>query len=257
MAYFPASVTYPSILGELYSAAFTAPAFNWICSPAVTELETIVTDWLAKALHLPPCYLSAGEGGGVIQGTASEAVATIAVAARDRYLKECAKDLAGGDRAVSMAQRQGRLVVLGGESSHSSVEKAALIAGTMYKSIPAGLEENFAITGSNLRQTLKQCRQEGLEPFLLSLTLGTTSTCAVDSFGEVADILAEHPGLWVHVDAAYAGAALVCEEYQHLTKHFDAFDSFNMNMHKWLLTNFDARHAFPPSSPLAVIGHAE
>lgn len=72
------------MLGELYSAAFTAPAFNWVCSPAVTELETIVLDWLAQLLHLPSCFLSEGEGGGVIQGSASEAIVTVMVAARER-----------------------------------------------------------------------------------------------------------------------------------------------------------------------------
>lgn len=241
MAYFPATVTYPSILGEIYSAAFTAPAFNWICSPAVTELETIVMDWLAKALHLPPTYLSTSRGGGVIQGSASEAVATIAIAARDQYLRKSTAHLQGKEKEMKSAQKRATLVVLGSESSHSSVEKAALVAGVKYKSIPAGNKENFAVTGQNFRRTLEECQREGLEPFLLCATLGTTSTCAVDHFGEIADVLTTHPEIWVHVDAAYAGAALVCEEYQHLTEHFAAFHSFNMNMHKWLLTNFDAR----------------
>lgn len=241
MAYFPASLTYPSILGELYSAAFTAPAFNWICSPVVTELETIVMDWLAKALHLPPTYLFKSQGGGVIQGSASDAVATISIAAREQYLMKSTAHLQGEERELKIGQKRANLVMLGSESAHSSVEKAALVAGTKYKSIPAGIEENFAITGQNLRRTLEECRQEGLEPFLLCATLGTTSTCAVDRFEEIADVLTEHPEIWVHVDAAYAGAALVCEEYQHLTKHFGAFHSFNMNMHKWLLTSFDAR----------------
>ena len=241
MAYFPASVTYPSILGELYSAAFTGPAFSWICSPAVTELETIVSDWLAKALHLPHCYLSTTDGGGVIKGSASESVATIAAAAREQYLMRSTAHLEGEEREVSIARKRGKLVVLGSESSHSSVEKAALIVGTKYKTIPTGFEENFSITGENLQRTLDQCQQEGLEPYLLCATLGTTSTCAVDDFKQIADVMTGHSEIWIHIDAAYAGAALVCEEYQHLTEHLGAFDSFNVNMHKWLLTNFDAR----------------
>src|SRR5207248_11312286 len=97
MAFFPASSTYPGILGELYSGAFTAAAFNWLCSPAITELETIVLDWLAKLLDLPACYFSSGEGGGVIQGSASEAIVTVMVAARDRYLKETTAHLEGAE----------------------------------------------------------------------------------------------------------------------------------------------------------------
>jgi aromatic-L-amino-acid decarboxylase len=106
------------------------------------------------------------------------------------------------------------------------------------------------LTGEALEETLKQCKAEGLEPFFLTTTLGTTATCAVDDFAAVASVLAKHappnvPGeIWVHVDAAYAGAALVCPEYQHLTASFEHFHSFDMNMHKWLLTNFDASCLF-------------
>ena len=97
-----------------------------------------------------------------------------------------------------------------------------------------------------LEEVLKQCKAQGLEPFYLTSTLGTTATCAVDDFASIASVLSKYappnvPGeIWVHVDAAYAGAALVCPEYQHLTASFEHFHSFNMNMHKWLLTNFDA-----------------
>jgi aromatic-L-amino-acid decarboxylase len=107
-------------------------------------------------------------------------------------------------------------------------------------------ENDFAMTGAALEEVLQQCKAQGLEPFFLTATLGSTSTCAVDDFGSVASALAKHappdaPGeVWVHVDAAYAGVALICPEYQHLTSSFQHFHSFNTNMHKWLLTNFDA-----------------
>ncbi|TVY93335.1 Tyrosine decarboxylase [Lachnellula willkommii] len=142
MAFFPASSSFPGMLGELYSAAFTAPAFNWICSPAITELETVVLDWLAKLLNLPDCYLSTSHGGGVIQGSASEAIVTSMVAARDKYLRET--------------------------TSHLS-----------------GLELEDAIAHKRM-----------------------------------------------------------CPEFQHLTAEFEHFHSFDMNMHKWLLTNFDASCLF-------------
>jgi len=181
MAFFPASSSFPGMLGELYSAAFTAPAFNWICSPAVTELETVVLDWLAKLLNLPDCYLSTSHGGGVIQGSASEAIVTVMVAARDKYLRETTSHLSGIELEDAIAHKRSRMVALGSDASHSSTQKAAQIAGVRFRSIPVTKETNFA-----------------------------------------------------------AGAALVCPEYHHITEPFKHFHSFDMNMHKWLLTNFDA-----------------
>ena len=247
MAFFPAGVTYPSLLGEMYSAAFTAPAFNWLCSPACTELETIVMDWMAQAMALPACFGSQSEngGGGVIQGSASEAMVTVMVAARERYLREkCDKEgLEEGskEREDRMAWLRSRLVALSSDQSHSSAQKGALIAGTRYKSIAVEYgEEELALTGEKLRRALHECEKEGLEPYFLATSLGTTGTCAVDRFEEVGDVKKDYPAMWVHVDAAYAGAALICEEYQHYSRTFTVADSFNMNMHKWLLVNFDA-----------------
>jgi aromatic-L-amino-acid decarboxylase len=246
MAFFPASSSFPGMLGELYSAAFTAPAFNWICSPAVTELETVVLDWLAKLLNLPDCYLSNGHGGGVIQGSASEAIVTSMVAARDKYLRETTSHLSGEELEDAIAHKRSKLVALGSEQAHSSTQKAAQIAGVRYRSVPVSISNEFGMTGSALEDVLKRCKSQGLEPFYLTTTLGTTSTCAIDDFDAIAKTLAQHappdiPGdIWVHVDAAYAGAALVCPEYQHNTAAYEHFHSFNMNMHKWLLTNFDA-----------------
>jgi len=246
MAFFPASSSFPGMLGELYSAAFTAPAFNWICSPAVTELETVVLDWLAKLLNLPDCYLSTSHGGGVIQGSASEAIVSVMVAARDKYLRETTSHLSGIELEDAIAHKRSRMVALGSDAAHSSTQKAAQIAGVRFRSIPVTKETNFALTGAALAEVLEQCKAHDLEPFYLTTTLGTTSTCAVDDFASIASTLSKYappdiPGeIWVHVDAAYAGAALVCPEYHHLTKSFEHFHSFDMNMHKWLLTNFDA-----------------
>ena len=228
------------MLGELYSAAFTAPAFNWLCSPAVTELETIVLDWLAQILHLPDCFKSEGEGGGVVQGSASEAVVTIMVAARERYLNSACEGLEGSIKEHKINHTRGQLVALGSEQSHSSVAKAALIAGVRYKSITCKMEDDLALTGEGFIKALEECKRDDLEPFFLCATLGTTATCAIDRFAEIADVGKLSPSIWIHVDAAYAGAALILEEYAHLTVSFANFDSFNMNMHKWLLTNFDA-----------------
>ena len=253
MAFYPANATYPSILGEIYSAAFTAPAFNWLCSPACTELETIVLDWLCNLLHLPASYLSTSTtgGGGVIQGSASEAIVTVMIAAREQFLRRrCrpqAKDLLARTASEVEAENEQwrlrtRLVALGSEMSHSSTQKAAMIAGVHYKSIPVDAADGFALTGSGLTEALQNLIRKGWEPFYLTVTLGTTSTCAVDHFKEIAEVKRQFPNVWIHVDAAYAGAALLLEEYHSLADGFEAFDSFNVNMHKWLLTNFDARY---------------
>lgn len=144
MAFFPANSTYPGILGEMWSAALTAPAFNWMCSPVVTELETVVLDWLAKILKLPEVFLSSNEGGGVIQGSASEAIATVMVAARERFVRRqlerenlspsTSSEEELEDRACEI---RSKLVALGSEQAHSSTKKAAIIAGTRYRSISA------------------------------------------------------------------------------------------------------------------------
>lgn len=252
MAFFPALVTYPSLLGEMYSAAFTAPAFNWLCSPACTELETIVMDWVAKALALPDCFHSTGPGGGggVIHGSASEAIVTVMAAARERYLrlKADAEGLKEGtmERDDRIAFLRGRMVALSSDQAHSSTQKGTLIAGTRYRSIQTSLSEGLSLTADRLEEEIRNCYSDGLEPYYLTLTLGTTSTCAVDSFASIASLRPKYPNLWIHIDAAYAGAALVLPRYQaqYSLDIGRVADSFNFNMHKWLLVNFDASCLF-------------
>lgn len=275
-AFFPCPASYPSLLGELYSAAFTGACFNWICSPAVTELETIVLDWVAQVLGLPQVYHSTGpsRGGGVIQGSASEAVLTMMVAAREKYLRDTlpAPGTVTEEELEDLDMRKrSRLVALGSAAAHSSTKKAARILGVRYAEVPTSSAANFAMTGEALKATLEGLRAKGLEPFFMTATLGTTDTCAVDDFGAIVDTLAKFSGtpatngaatngesngavapaarkgeVWVHIDAAYAGSALVTPEAQQSVgvHHLAHFHSFNFNMHKWLLTNFDASCVF-------------
>ncbi|KAL8938983.1 MAG: hypothetical protein Q9216_003609 [Gyalolechia sp. 2 TL-2023] len=218
------------------------------------ELETVVLDWMCSALHLPKSYLSTSPtgGGGVIQGSASEAIVTAMIAARERYVKEHmgSSNGDGSPRINGEDEREwrlrSRLVALGSEMSHSSTQKATMITGVKYRSISVNAADEFALTGRGLKKALEEFRSEGLEPFYLTVTLGTTATCAVDRFQEIAEVKKEYPNLWIHVDAAYAGAALLLDEYQGLTKGLEMFDSFDVNMHKWLLTNFDASCMFLP-----------
>ncbi len=253
-AFFPCPASFPSILGELYSSALSGACFNWICSPAVTELETVAMDWIAKMLALPECYLTTGptRGGGVIQGSASDAVLVAMVAARDKYLRETIPaELEGEEREDAIAYKRGKMVALASSATHSSTKKAAIVLGLRFRTIPVTAEDSYSLSGEKLAKAVAECRAKGLEPFFLTATLGTTDTCAVDDFGSIVSSLEEAapagPGeLWVHVDAAFAGSALICPEVQEAigVHHLARFHSFNFNMHKWMLTNFDASCLF-------------
>lgn len=247
MAFFPASSTFPGILGEMWSAALTAPAFNWICSPVVTELETVVLDWLAQILQLPKTFLSSTQGGGVIQGSASEAVVTVMVAARERYVRRQIEreGLTDPDEVEDRSfEIKSKLVALASEQAHSSVKKAAIIASTRFRSINTTRDTAYALDGKTLRAKIEELVAKGLSPFFVGVTIGTTNTCAIDDLASIADVAKDYPDIWIHCDAAYAGAALVLPAYHHLSIQLHFVDSFNMNMHKWLLTNFDASPLF-------------
>lgn len=257
-AFFPASVSFPSILGELFSAAFTAPAFNWLCSPACTELETVVLDWVARLFGLPELFLStSGRGGGVIQGSASEAVVVAMVAARERAVRSAltergisATEQPGESaeearaREDASAEIRARLVALGSEQAHSATHKAANILGMRYRTVRAGAASGFRMTAASVEARIAELRAQGLEPFYITASFGTTATCAVDEIGAIVQTVRRvAPGLWVHVDAAYAGGAWILPEVREKFGTHDALagvDSIDVNMHKWLLVNFDA-----------------
>ncbi|KAK4482368.1 hypothetical protein RD792_009521 [Penstemon davidsonii] len=228
-AYFPSNSSVAGFLGEMLSAAINMVGFSWISSPAATELEMIVLDWLAKALKLPDEFLSTGQGGGVIQGTASEAVLVVLLAARDKVLRRVGKDAIG------------KLVAYISDQTHSSLQKACKIGGIHPENIrvlKTYSSTQFALSPESFSEAISQDRASGLIPFFLCATVGTTSSTAVDPLFALGKI-SKSNGVWFHVDAAYAGSACICPEFRHYIDGVEEADSFNMNAHKWFLTNFD------------------
>ncbi|KAL3137675.1 hypothetical protein ABBQ38_004950 [Trebouxia sp. C0009 RCD-2024] len=232
-AYFPCNSSFPAMLGEMLCAGFATQNFSWIGSPAATELETIVMDWLGKLLGLPQQFLSRtaegsfAAGGGVIQGTASEATLVCMLAARARAMQ--------GRPSSDMA----KLVAYTSDQAHSSVKKATMIAGvTHLRALKTEEADEWALQAATLQQAVRQDLQEGLIPFYLCATVGTTSTATVDDLRGLGTVSKQH-NVWVHVDAAYAGATAVLPSMRHWFDGVELADSFSFNPHKWLLTNFD------------------
>lgn len=223
-AYFPANVSPPSILAEFVAAAMGQQGMLWATSPATTELESHVLDWLVDAMGLPPSWrVDSGVGGGVLQMSASDATHTAHVVARTLATKAGAAT----DDVVAYASAQ----------AHSSVEKACMVAGIRHVRL-LDVDENLALDPGALAAAVRADRDAGLTPAIVTSAIGTTGTGAVDPVRAVAAIAAEH-GLWHHVDAAWAGTALLCPEHRGLADGLDLVDSFTWNPHKWMLTNFD------------------
>lgn len=226
-AYFPANASGPAILGDLLASGLGVNGFLWQTCPSITEVEMRVLDWLAEMTGLPEAFTSRGNrgpGGGVIQGTASDAALVAMVAARQRVV---------GDRVVD------GLVAYSSSQAHSSIAKAAMVAGLGRDGVRAiGVDAQLAMRAEALEAAIRADRAAGGKPFLVCATVGTTSTGAVDPLGSIGAVC-EREGLWLHVDAAYAGAAMVCPEHRWMIEGVERADSFNFNPHKWLLTNFD------------------
>ncbi|THU56229.1 hypothetical protein C4D60_Mb11t15090 [Musa balbisiana] len=231
-AYFPSNSSTAGFLGEMLSAGFNIVGFSWVTSPAATELEVIVLDWLAKMLKLPNQFLStgpSGKGGGVIQGTASEAILVVLLAARDKILRKV------GKKSLE------KLVVYASDQTHSALQKACQIAGIFPENLrvlKTDLTSNYALSLEVVSEAISSDLSAGLIPFFICATVGTTSSAAVDPISELGKI-AKAFNMWFHIDAAYAGSACICPEYRHYIDGVEGADSFGMNAHKWFLTNFD------------------
>src|SRR3954447_4613040 len=244
-AYFPANTSGPSILGDLLASGLGVQGMLWATSPAATELETHVLDWLAELLDLPRSFHSAGAGGGVIQHTASDAALVALLAALHR-----ASDGGTERRGVGT----GSFAVYTSGQTHSSVEKACRIAGLGANALRK-LEvhpDTLAARADHLRAVIAADQAAGVVPALVVASVGATGTGAVDPFAEMSAI-AHEAGAWLHVDAAWAGVAAVAPELRWLNAGLTAADSYATNPHKWLLTNFDC-DAFWVADRAALLG---
>lgn len=234
-AYYPTANSYPAIVADMLSGAIACIGFTWISSPACTELEVVTMDWLGKAIDLPPQFLSGpsnGKGGGVIQGTASEATLVALLSARARFARKYTSTCRSFDEDNFI----GKLVAYASDQAHSSVERAGMLGGVKMRSVPT--DQDLRMRGEELKALIQRDKKAGLIPFFCVVTLGSTNSCAFDALDEIGEVC-EAEGLWLHVDAAYAGSAFVCEEYRYLMVGLDKADSFNFNPHKWMLVNFD------------------
>ncbi len=228
-AFFPANASGPSILGELLSAGLAVQGMLWATSPACTELETHVLDWLVDMLALPEKFKSSGPGGGVIQDTASGAALCALLAARER---------ATGFEANRAGCPRG-LVAYASSQAHSSVEKAVGIAGIGRENLRLiGVDAQFAMRPDALAESIRQDRAAGRTPCFVCATVGTTSSNALDPLPAIGQICRTE-NLWLHVDAAMSGTAALCPEFRWIQNGLEFADSYSFNPHKWMFTNFD------------------
>jgi aromatic-L-amino-acid decarboxylase len=228
-AYFPCNASGPAILGDLLSSGLGVQGMLWATSPACTELETHVLDWLVEMLDLPSKFLSTETGGGVIQDTASSSALCALLAAREQ-----ATNFASNQRGCD-----GKLVAYTSSQAHSSIEKAVQIAGLGRNQLRMiEVDENFAMRPEALAQQIEADRRSGLVPCFVCATVGTTSSNAMDPLAQIGSICREQK-LWLHVDAAMSGTAALCPEFRHIHHGLEFADSYSFNPHKWMFTNFD------------------
>jgi aromatic-L-amino-acid/L-tryptophan decarboxylase len=231
MAYFPCNNSPPSVLGEMLTSAIGAQGMSWATSPAATELEQTVMDWLRQMLGLPTTFT------GVIQDTASTATLVALLTARER-----ATGFASGERGLAAVGAG--LTVYASSEAHSSVDKAVKLAGyglDQLRRVPT--DTTFALRPDELDRLITTDRTNGLVPACVVASVGTTSSTAVDPLPEIAAVCRSH-GAWLHVDAAYAGAAALVPELRAPFAGVENADSFVFNPHKWMLTNFDCTAYF-------------
>jgi aromatic-L-amino-acid/L-tryptophan decarboxylase len=228
-AYFPCNASGPAILGDLLSSGFGVQGMLWATSPACTELETHVLDWLVTALGLPERFRSSNTGGGVLQDTASSSALCAMLAGRERATRFACNRIGAKQKLVAYASNQ----------AHSSIEKAIKIAGIGSENLRlVEVDGTFAMWPDALAAAIQRDKDSGLTPFFVCATVGTTSSNGMDPLDKIGAICREH-NLWFHVDAAMSGPAAICPEFRHFQHGLEYADSYCFNPHKWMFTNFD------------------
>jgi aromatic-L-amino-acid decarboxylase len=229
-AYFPANASPPSVLAEMLTATLGAQCMLWQTSPAATELETRTLDWLRQMIGLPEGFA------GVIQDSASSAMLCAILTARER-----ATDWQANENGLGACPP---LVFYASEEAHSSVEKAIRIAGLGRNGLrPIPTDADFAMRPEALEAAVREDRAAGRVPAGVVASLGATGVGAVDPLRPIGEVCHEH-GLYLHVDAAWAGSALLLDEQRWMIDGAEHAHSFVLNPHKWLLTNFDCSAHF-------------
>lgn len=228
-AYFPANSSPPSILGEMLTSTIAAQCMIWQTSPAAAELEEQVMIWLQKMLSLPQGW------SGVIQDTASTATLAALLSAREK-------------KSNYLINKHGftnqKYRIYCSSETHSSIDKAVKIAGFGVENlVKIDVDSAFAMKPAELEKAISQDIADGFVPLCVIATLGTTSTTAIDPLDVIGKICIKY-NLWIHVDAAFAGSALVLDEMKWMIKGIERVDSFVFNPHKWMLTNFDCSAYF-------------
>jgi aromatic-L-amino-acid decarboxylase len=228
LGYFGSTTTAPGIIGEMMAAALNVSAMTWRTSPAATELETVVLDWLRQMLGLPEAFQ------GIVYDTASVAVLHALAAAREATgLSVRREGLAGRERVVP------RLRIYASDQAHSSIEKAAIILGIGEANVRRVRSDKlFRLDVAALRAAIDEDLRAGFKPFAVIATVGTTSATSVDPVREIAAVSREY-GLWLHVDAAYGGAMALLPEGRFVMDGVEEADSIVVNPHKWLFVPLD------------------
>jgi len=224
-AYFTANSSYPSVLAEMLTATMAAQCMVWETSPAAAELEEKVMNWLRDMIGLPESFE------GVIQDTASTATLVAFLTAREK--------VSGYSINEKGFSGEEKYRIYCSSEAHSSIEKAAKMAGFGRQNlVKIDVDESLAIRPDSLEQVIEKDIHEGMTPLCVVAALGTTGTVAIDPLKPLADICRKHT-VWLHVDAAYAGTALVLPEQRWMIEGIEGVDSFVFNPHKWMFTNFD------------------
>jgi aromatic-L-amino-acid decarboxylase len=222
MAYFACTSSPPGILGELIAAALDTNGIQWIASPAVSELEQVTLAWLRRWLAMPEDWF------GIIFDTASTSSMHAMVAARE--FADPGSHASGGSR---------HLTVYASDQAHSSIQKAVVTAGLgqqNFRKVPS--DAGFRMIPDALRTLIERDVAAGKKPCAIVATIGTTSSASIDPLPEIVQVARQH-GVWVHVDAAYAGSAAILPEFRHILSGIEQADSLVLNPHKWMLVPVD------------------